>query len=134
MQGLGSTARMTHTHDIHQASTLPVPFNIPNVLCNLLFEEIDLEFDNKQKDLIEALTFSYKALGIMQKKYALKEQELRVQMQEDPGNIELKKLYEEIQLDTMMANHQFKDLVGVVSESLTREQYQILMKFSGIDL
>ena len=134
MRGLVSSSRISHTHSLDQAGNLPVPFNIPNILHNLLFEELDLELDMKQKDLIEALTYSYNALGKMQSKYALKDQELRAQIQADPDSIELKKLFEEMQLDLMMANHQFKDLVGVVSESLSREQYQVLMKFSGIDI
>ena len=134
MRGLGNSSRIVQSHSSHHSGGLPVPFNLPNVLHNLLFEEIELEFDSKQQDLIEALTFSYNALGKMQSKYALKDQELRAGMLEDPGNIELKKLYEEMQLDIMMANHQFKDLVTIVSDSLNRDQYQKLLKFSNINI
>jgi len=134
MRGLASTARRTNINDFDQGGGLPVPFNIPNVLHNLLFEDIDLSFDAKQKDLIEALAYSYKALDRMQTRYALKEQKLLTLIQEDAGNMGLKEAYEDLQLDEMIANHHFKDLVTVVSEALTREQYQKLMKFSGINV
>jgi len=109
---------------------LPVPFNIPNVLHNLLFEDVGIEFDNKQKDVMEALSFSYNALQKMGARYAQKEQELLRKILKDPDNKQLKEEQEELQLEKFEAYNQFKDLVITISKLLTKEQYQKLMEFS----
>lgn len=109
---------------------LPVPFNIPTVLHNLLFEDVGIEFDRKQKDVMEALTFSYNALEKMGTRYAQKEQELLHKILKDPDNKQLKEEQEELQLEKFEAYNQFKDLVITISELLTKEQYEKLMEFS----
>ena len=111
---------------------LPIPFNIPSVLTNLLFEDIGLEFDRKQKDMLETLQFSYKAVQKMQVRYNKQDQDLKIKIVADPDNQELKDEFEEMQLDILEANFHFKDLVITMSELLEREQYEKLLKFSNI--
>lgn len=113
---------------------LPVPFNIPNVLNNLLYKEINIEFDAKQKDMIEALQFAHKSLAEMQKRYMIKEQKLKKELYQNPDDGEYKEAYEELQMDVLEANQHFRELVVVLSELLTREQYAQLMAFSNIAL
>jgi len=134
ISGFSSSSKFDNTpHGANQGGGhLPIPFNIPNVLKNLLFEDIGLEFDAKQSDLVEAVSFSYKALSRMQEKYTLKNRDTRVKMMREPNNPQHKEDLEEMQLDLLQANHHFKDLVIVMAELLTREQYAILMKFSNI--
>ena len=136
ISGFSSTNRneIRATNSNTGGGNLPIPFNIPNVLYNLLHEDIGLVFDAKQRDIIEALRFSYKALGKMQEKYTLKEQDIMAKMLAEPDNDELKEIHEEIQLDVLQAHSQFKDLVIVISDLLTREQYQKLLKFSNINV
>jgi len=136
ISGFSSTNRneIRATNSNTGGGNLRIPFNIPNVLYNLLHEDIGLVFDAKQRDIIEALRFSYKALGKMQEKYTLKEQDIMAKMLAEPDNDELKEIHEEIQLDVLQAHSQFKDLVIVISDLLTREQYQKLLKFSNINV
>jgi len=111
---------------------LPVPFNIPKVLHNLLFEEIGIEFDAKQNDMLETLRFSSHALNRMNEKYNPKVQELKNMLFKHPDNLELKREQEELQMDFFEANQHFKELVIVLSEILSREQYAVLLKYSNI--
>jgi len=132
ISGFGSSRGPAFSHDIKHLGdgNLPVPFNIPNVLHNLLFEDTGIEFDNKQKDVIEAVRFSYNALQKMGVRYAQKEQKLLQKILKDPDNKALKEEQEELQLEKFEAYNQFKDLVITISELLTKEQYQKLMQFS----
>jgi hypothetical protein len=133
ISGFSSTPRHSHGgYDSNHSGVLPVPFNIPNVLHNLLFEDVGLEFDSKQSDILETLRFSQAALVRMQQKYALKEQELVAKMLRDSDNQKYKEEYEEMQLDRFEANSYFKELVVVISDLLTREQYAKLLEFSNI--
>jgi hypothetical protein len=111
---------------------LPVPFNIPNVLQNLLFADIDLIFDAKQRDVMEALRFSYNSLEKMQQRYAQKENDIVSKMIQNPQDEKLQSKLEEVHLDRYEAYEQFKNMVETIAELLTREQYQKLLKFSGI--
>lgn len=118
----------------NSASNLPVPFNIPAVLHNLLFAEIDLDLDNKQADLKEALLFSYKALSRIEERYAKKEQEIRRKIFEEPDNMSHKDALEEISTDKYEGYHHFKDLVSAMAEMLSKKQYAKLLEFSNIPL
>jgi len=111
---------------------LPIPFNIPNVLYNLLFEDIGLVFTSKQQDMIDAVSFSYKAVGKMEQKYAQKEQELMHEFIQSSEDNTLKEKLEELHINRFEANQHFKELVIVLSELLEKEQYEKLMTFSGI--
>lgn len=134
ISGFSSTLRHSHDSYSHHLGNLPVPFNIPKVLHNLLFEDIGLEFDAKQSDIVEALCFSHKALLRMQEVYAAKEQDAVANMLRNPDNIKFKEEYDQIQLDLLQANQHFKYLVVVLSELLSREQYAKLLEFSNIKL
>jgi len=133
ISGFSTTQRHVHGgYDSKNSGSLPVPFNIPNVLHNLLFEDVGIEFDAKQSDVMETLRFSQAALVRMQQKYAQKEQELVAKMLRDSDNKKYKEEYEEMQLDRFEANSYFKELVVVISDLLTREQYAKLLDFSNI--
>ena len=117
----------------HQdGGNLPVPFNIPNVLYKLLYEDIGIEFDAKQQDLLTSLQFSYKALGKMENKYAQFEQDVRAKILQEPDNKKYVKDLEELQLERFEANQHFKELVIVLSELLDRDQYEKLLKYCNI--
>jgi len=132
ISGFGSSRGPTFSHDIKHLGdgNLPVPFNMPRVLHNLLFEETGIEFNAKQKDIMEALRYSYHALQKMGMRYAQKEQELLEKMLQNPDSQEIKEAQEELQLEKFEAYNQFKDLVIIISELLTKEQYQKLMEFT----
>jgi len=134
IRGFGSSSRGQSALQSHHVSGggLPIPFNIPSVLHNLLFEDVGIEFDSKQEDMIETLVFSTYALQKMREKYGPKEQELKTKLFHDPDNETLKKEYEELQLDFFDANHHFKDLVTTIGDMLTLEQYTKLLQFSNI--
>lgn len=134
ISGFGGGTRVGYVHrdSPRDMSTLPVPFNIPNVLHNLLFEDIGLEFDSKQKDMIETLRFSYDALLKLQEKHRTKGQELLSKIMDEPDNMALKEQQSDMQLDMLLANQQFKEIVTVMSDLLKREQYEALLKFSNI--
>ncbi len=134
ISGFSSMLRHSYGSYSHHLGSLPVPFNIPKVLYNLLFKDIDLEFDAKQSDIVEALRFSYKALLRMQEIYAPKEQEAVANMLRNPNNIKFKEEYDQIKLDELQANQHFKELVVVLSDLLSREQYAELLEFSNIKI
>ena len=130
--GGGSRQSSVHHNGVHFASNLPVPFNIPAVLHNLLFEDVGIEFDAKQKDMLETLRFSYNSLVKLQASHAQKTQELAQQIQNHPENLALKVEQEDMRLDMLQANYQFKDIVTTMSDLLKREQYEKLLEFSNI--
>ena len=134
ISGFGSSARGTSVLHAHHTGNggLPIPFNIPIVLHNLLFEETGIEYDAKQKDILETIVFSFHSLERMNQKYGPKEQELKSKLFHDPDNEKLKEEMEELRLDFFEANHHFKDLVIVISDMLTRDQYTQLLEFSNI--
>ncbi len=129
-----SSAGSTFHHALNHKNTLslPVPFNIPKVLHNLIFEEIELDLDAKQKDLLEALRFSYLALLDLDKEFATKQADLKKQILKEPDNINLKDEYDEIRLDKQEANYDFKSLVEVILEVLEKKQIEALLRFSNI--
>jgi len=126
-----SERRLSHNDSTLQSS-LPVPFNIPNVLHNLLFEDMGIEFTLMQKDMLETLRFSYSALLKMQKAYSSQDAQFRHQLIQNPDDQTLKDAHEELQLDMLQAQAQFKDIVVAMSELMQREQYQKLLEFSNI--
>ena len=134
ISGFGGGTRLNHAiHDtLHMASNLPVPFNIPKVLYNLLYEDTGIVFDEKQQDVLEALRFSYVSLQKLQSAHAQKREEIQAQMLQDLDNKELKEELEDMKLDMLSANHQFKDMVITISDMLKRQQYEKLLAFSGI--
>jgi len=129
----GSSRNYTFTHSRHiGGGNLPIPFNIPNVLYNLLFEDFGLVFTRKQEDMRDAVSFSYKAVQRMEQRYAKEEQSLMQKMLQSSDDKVLKDELEELQLDRFQANQHFKELVNVLSDLLDKEQYAKLMSFSGI--
>ena len=131
--GFGGSSDSKHQHfEIKHSSDLPIPFNIPIVLHNLLFEDNGIEFDAKQADIIETLKFSYISLAKIQQKFAVQEADLKAKIFSESDNIQHKIDYEEIQLDRQQANYDFKSLVELISDMLSREQFQKLLKFSNI--
>jgi uncharacterized protein YydD (DUF2326 family) len=136
ISGFGLNARSGHGHHdtVSFASNLPVPFNIPSVLYNLLFEDVGIEFDAKQKDMLETLRFSYNSLVKLQASYVQKSQELAQKIVDNPNDMKLKEQKEEMRLDMLQANYQFKDFVVIMSDLLKRNQYQKLLEFSNIPI
>jgi len=134
IRGFGGGSRNdAFIHSRHVGGgNLPIPFNIPNVLYNLLFEDLGLEFTRKQQDMIDAVSFSYKAVGRMEQKYAQEEQELMQKMIKSSDDKSLKSSLEELHINRFQANQHFKELVIVLSELLDKDQYGKLMSFSGI--
>jgi len=130
--GGGTRSHIIYSDYHLDGGDFPVPFNIPQVLHNILFEEIGIKFDAKQDDMIEALKFSTNALKKMHEKYYPKELELKTKLFHNPDNIALKKEQEELQLDFFEANQHYKELVIVLSEMLSREQYTQLLNYSNI--
>jgi len=116
----------THGHD------LPIPFNIPKVLYNLLFEDVGIEFDRKQKDFLEVLRFSYTALFKLKEKSAQQEAKLRAKIFEQPDDVDIKEKLEDIQLDRQQAHYDFKNYVILMSDMMDKEQFEKLLKFSNI--
>lgn len=121
-----SSFHTSHGHD------LPIPFNIPKVLYNLLFEDNGIEFDKKQKDFLEVLRFSYNSLLDLQIKYAQKEEQLKAKILEQPDNLDLKQKLEDMILDRQQAHYDFKNYVTLMSDMMSREQFAKLLKFSNI--
>jgi hypothetical protein len=130
--GGGTKVNYVHHDSPHGMSGLPVPFNIPNVLHNLLYEDIGIEFDAKQKDMLDALRFSYDSLHKLQVSHLKREEEVREQILREPDNASLKDELEDMHLDMLQARYQFKEIVSVMSDLLQREQYEKLLKFSNI--
>ena len=130
--GGGSNNYTKHHSQSGHHQDLPIPFNIHKVLYNLLYEDIGLEFDNKQEDVISTLRLAFTSLPKQQHIYALKELELKSRIFDEPDNMELKDKYENIQLDRRQAYYDFKNLVILISDMLNREQYEKLLKFSNI--
>lgn len=134
ISGFGGSSRSDGNLASHHLSGggLPVPFNIPLVLHNLLFEEIGIEFDSRQLDMLETLRFSSYALSRMNEKYGPRAQELKSKLFSDPDNRVLIEEQEQLQLDFFEAHQHFKELVIVLADILSREQYGKLLEYSNI--
>ena len=134
ISGFGSSNRANYIRhaDVHSISHFPVPFNIPNVLYNLIFEDIGIEFDAKQKDMLETLRFSYNAFAKFQASYATRTEELKEKIIHNPQDEALKQELEDLQLELFQASYQYKEIVTAMSELLKREQYEKLLRFSNI--
>ena len=133
MRGLVDTSKNATSINASSYSLLPVPFNLPNVLYALLFEDIGIEFTNKQEDLLEALRFSYNALIRMQQKYAPIEQRLRFEMLKN-NDSSLKAEYEELQANRLQANSHFKGLVVAMSDLMDKEQFTKLLEYCNLPM
>ena len=133
ISGFGGSSRMfDHLEQRHMGGGFPVPFNLPNVLHNLLYKEDLLELDAKQKDLHTALRFSYESLDIMLKKYAQMEIEYKTKLLQESQNKDLIAQLENIELDKMDAIQHFKEILEAMAELLTKEQYGKLLKASNL--
>jgi|GEM_PF-3043188 len=134
ISGFGGGTRVNYVHhdSKHTTSGLPVPFNMPNVLHNLLYEETGIVFDLKQKDMLETLRFSHNALIKFQSTQEQRKQEIHKEILHSSNSKELKDELEEMHLDLLQATYQFKDIVNAMADLLKREQYEQLLKFSNI--
>ena len=130
--GNSSGSNVEHFFSTKHTLALPMPFNIPRVLHNLLFEDTAIEFDAKQKDLLETLRFSYIALGNLGEKYKLQKAKLKEQILAQPDNIDLKNELQDLKLDKQQANYDFKNLTEIMLELLQKEQIEALLKFSKV--
>ena len=128
----GSTGGGYSNTQTHLGGGFPVPFNMPNVLQNLLYGNIDFGFDVKQQDIHTTLKFSYEALQSMLQKSAQQEQILRQKILEDSHNTELLRKLQDMELDRMQATQDFKELLEVMADLLTKEQYEKLLKASNL--
>ncbi|MFT7860565.1 MAG: hypothetical protein ABXS93_06485 [Sulfurimonas sp.] len=122
----------TQPHHQHLSSNFPIPFNLPNVLHKFLYEDIDLQLDNKQTDIQTALRVSYEALQKTLEIYAQKEHEYKNNLLEKPNDKESIEKIEDIGLERMNAIQDFKYLLEAMSEALTKEQYGKLLKASNL--
>ena len=136
MRGFGESGRLTHQNKSSSPSStaLPIPFNIPIVLHNILFNDLDLGFSMKLQDMLETVRFAYNAQKKMQKRYAKREAEIQALLLSDAENLKLKHEYEEIQLDRLQASYDFRDLITALSDMMSREQFEKLLKFSNISV
>ena len=116
----------------HLSGGFPVPFNLPNVLHNLLYADIDFAFDSKQQDLHTMLKFSYESLQKMLQQATAQEHEIRQKILQNPQNTALTEQLQEIALERMQATQDFKELLETMAELLTKEQYEKLLKISNL--
>jgi len=136
IQGFSNAAPLhdAHTH-LEFDAAMPMPFKIPAVLTLLLAEETDLDFTNKQKDLIEALRFSLKAKNSLFEKMQHEESALLEKMQHEGEDTHLLKIeYQEIQTHKMEASEIFFDLINTMADELDAQQYKKLLALAGISL
>jgi len=115
---------------------MPMPFKIPTVLHTLLNPDTNLDFTAKQKDLLEALRFSLDAKEKLFAKVSKKENSLmQIMTQEGEGtSSQVKDEYNNLQTHKMEASEICFDLVNAIAEELSAQQYQKLMKLSGISI
>ncbi len=130
--GSSSGSNVEHYFSKKHTLSLPMPFNIPRVLHNLLFEDTAIEFDAKQKDMLEALRFSYIALGKLGEQYELQKSKLKEQILAEPDNTEIKHELEDLKLDKQQANYDFRNLTEIMLELLQKEQIEALLRFSKV--
>ena len=116
----------------NKLGNLPIPFNIPNVLHALLFEDIGIEFSPKQQDLLEMLRFSYTSLENLKNTTAKLESSLNEKLLQNPDDPKVKQELETLRLEFYQANYDFKEMVGVLGELLEREQFQKLLSYCNI--
>ncbi len=132
LSGASSGSRGVNFSRHQGGGNLPVPFNIPNVLYKLLYDDIGIDFDVKQQDLITTLQFAYKALGKMEHRYTELEQEIRAKILHEPDNEKYTQELEKMQVERFEGNQHFKELVIVLSELLNKDQYEKLLKYCNI--
>ena len=134
ISGFGGSTSSYHHHYFNttHARDLPVPFNIAKVLHNLLYEDIGVEFDAKEKDLLDLLRFSFESLAKFEYESSKKEADLKSKIFSEPDNMDIKDEYQDIVLDRQHAHYDFKNLVVLMSDMLNREQFEKLLKFSNI--
>jgi len=131
--GSSSTAgKHHHFSDKHHMLALPMPFSIPKVLHNFIFEDIDLKFDLKQQDIYEALKFTYISLIEFTQNFEENIASIKDKIRNEPDNQEIKNELKDIQLEMQEMNFEFKDLLEVMLEMLHREQIEELLRYSKI--
>ncbi len=135
ISGFGASYATAHAH-AHSSleGNFPIPFNLPNVLSTLLFSDLDLNLDTKQKDILENLRFSHQARSKMLEKISIKEQELMQLMLTNDPDGKARKEHEDLQFDKFQGSETFIDLVNVMADLLTREQNEKLLNAVGIKL
>ena len=136
IQGFSNNSPNIHSH-AHEDfdAAMPMPFKIPIVLATLLDPQTQLDFTQKQEDLMEALRFSYKAKLRLFKKMAVEEQSLLHEMKKENADLAtLKEEYEGLQTHKMEASEVFFDILNALSEDLQAPQYQKLMEMCNIKI
>ena len=135
MQGFSNTAN-PHLHNhLSLDSSMPMPFKIPIVLQTFLNPEIELDFTNKQKDLVEALRFSMNAKNRLFSNLAVEEQTLIEKMTHEGEDTQgLKDSYSELQTKKLEASEICFDLINALADDLSADQYQKLLALSNISL
>ena len=116
----------------HLSGGFVVPFNLPNVLHNLLYADIEFAFSAKQQDLHTMLKFSYESLQNLLQQSATEEQKLSQEILRSPDDVELTHRLQEIRLERMQATQDFKELLDVMAKLLTKEQYEKLLRASNL--
>jgi len=135
MQGFSNTTN-PHLHNhLSLDSSMPMPFKIPIVLQTFLNPEIELDFTNKQKDLVEALRFSMNAKNRLFSDLAVEEQTLIEKMTHEGEDTQgLKDSYSELQTKKLEASEICFDLINALADDLSADQYQKLLALSNISL
>ena len=135
MQGFSNTTN-PHLHNhLSLDSAMPMPFKIPIVLQTFLNPEIELDFTNKQKDLVEALRFSMNAKNRLFSDLAVEEQTLIEKMTHEGEDTQgLKDSYSELQTKKLEASEICFDLINALADDLSADQYQKLLALSNISL
>jgi len=135
MQGFSNTTN-PHLHNhLSLDSSMPMPFKIPIVLQTFLNPEIELDFTNKQKDLVEALRFSMNAKNRLFSDLAVEEQTLIEKMTHEGEDTQgLKDSYSALQTKKLEASEICFDLINALADDLSADQYQKLLALSNISL
>ena len=135
ISGFSNASNSHVVHHLAHDSAMPMPFKIPIVLETLLDKGLDLDYDQKQKDLLEALSFSFSARVRMIQKTSVREKELLAQMtQEGQDTQKLKEEYNDLQTDKMEASEMFFDIMNTFADLLTAQQYQKLLQTAGVSI
>lgn len=131
--GASYAEQHSHTHSSLEGS-LPLPFNLPNVLNTLLFTDIDLNLDNKQKDILDNLKFAYNSRVKMLERIERREQELMQMMLNGDPEGKARQEHADLQFDKFQGSEAFIDLVNIMADLLTKEQNTKLLEAVGIQL
>jgi len=135
IRGFSSAANLHTFNHLAFDSAMPMPFKIPKVLETLLNPDIDIDYTNKQKDLIEALRFSMKAKAKLFNTVSIQESDLISEMTHEQKNTsKLKEQYNNLQTQKLEASEMIFDIINALEEELESSQYKKLLEISGINL